>query len=44
MIVFAFPPYSPELNKIKNTFGGFNIFFQNLNGKDIKSIILKEKK
>ena len=31
MVVFTFPPYSPELNKIKNTFGRLTkkISFQN---------------
>ena len=44
--MFLFSPYSPEFNKIKNTFGRLkiNISFQNLNSKDLKSIILEEKK
>ena len=32
MVFFTFPPYSPELNKIENTFGRLKnkISFQNL--------------
>ena len=46
MVVFAFLPYSPGLNKIKNSFGRLksNISFQNLNSKYLKSIIIEEKK
>ena len=46
MVVFAFSPYPPAFNKIKNTFGRLkiNISFQNLNSKDLKSIILEEKR
>ena len=44
MVVFTFPPYIPELNKIENTFGRLKnkISFQNLNRKDFKSIIIEE--
>ena len=44
MVVFTFPPYTPELNKIENTFGRLKnkISFQNLNSKDFKSIIIEE--
>ena len=44
MVVFTFPPYSPELNKIENTFGRLKnkISFQNLNSKEFKSIIIEE--
>ena len=46
MVVFAFPPYSPELNKIRNEFERLksNISFQNLNSKDLKSIIIEGKR
>ena len=46
MVVFIFQPYSPEFNKIKNTFGRLksNISFQNLNSKDLKSIIIEGKR
>ena len=46
MVVFAFPPYSPEWNKINNTFERLksNISFQNLNSQDLKSIIIEEKR
>ena len=44
MVVFTFPPYTPELNKIENTFGRLKnkISFQNLYNKDFKSIIIEE--
>ena len=44
MVVFTFPPYTPELNRIKNTFGRLKnkIYFQNLNSKGFKSIIIEE--
>ena len=46
MVVFAFPPYSPELNKIKNTFGRLknNIYFQNFNSKDFKRVLEEKRK
>ena len=39
LVVFTIPPYSPELNKIENTFGRLKnrISFQNLNSKDFKA-------
>ena len=44
MVVFTFPPYSPELNKIENTFGRLKnkISFLNINSKEFKSIIIEE--
>ena len=44
MVVFTFPPYTPELNKIENTFGRLKnkISFQNLNSKGFKNIIIDE--
>ena len=41
LVVFTIPPYSPELNKIENTFGRLKnrISFQNLNSKDFKHVI-----
>ena len=43
-VVFTFPPYSPELNKIERTFGVLKneISFQNLNSKEFKHIIVEE--
>ena len=43
-VVFTFPPYSPELNKIEHTFGVLKnkIAFQNLNSKEFKHIIVEE--
>ena len=44
LVVFTIPPYSPELNKIENTFGRLKnrISFQNLNSKDFKHVIIEE--
>ena len=44
MVVFLFPPDTPELNRIENTFGGLKnkISFQNLNSKGFKNIIIDE--
>ena len=44
LIVFTFPPYSPQLNKIEHTFGTLKnkISFQNLNIKEFKNIIIEE--
>ena len=44
MVVFTFPPYSPELNKIENTFGRLKnkISFKNLNSKEFRGIIIEE--
>ena len=44
MVVFTFHPYTPELNRIENTFGRLKnkISFQNLNSKGFKSIIIEE--
>ena len=44
LVVFTIPPYSPELNKIENTFGRLKnrISFQNLNSKDFKHVIVEE--
>ena len=44
MVVFTFPPYTPELNRIENTFGRLKnkTSFQNLNSKGFKSIIIDE--
>ena len=44
MVVFAFPPYSPEPNKIKNTFWRLKnkILFKNLNNKEYRGIIIEE--
>ena len=43
-VVFIFPPYSPELNKIEHIFGVLKnkIAFQNLNSKEFKHIIVEE--
>ena len=43
-IVFTIPPYSPELNQIKHTFGilKLRISKRNLNGKMFKAIIKEE--
>ena len=42
--MFTFPPYSPQLNKIENTFGTLKnkISFQNLNTKEFKHIKIEE--
>ena len=44
LIVFTFPPYSSQLNKIEHTFGTLKnkISFQNLNTKEFKHIIIEE--
>ena len=44
LIVFAFSPYSPQLNKIEHTFGTLKnkLSFQNLNTKEFKHIIIEE--
>ena len=44
LVVFTIPPYSPELNKIENTFGRLKnrISFQNLNSKYFKHVIIEE--
>ena len=44
MVVFTSPPYSPELNKIENTFGRLKnkISFKNLNSKEFREIIIEE--
>ena len=44
LVVFTFPPYSPELNKIENAFGRFKnrISFQNMQSKDFKHVIIEE--
>ena len=44
LIVFTFPPYSPQLNKIEHTFGTLKnkISFQNLNKKEFKHTIIEE--
>ena len=44
LVLFTFPPYSPELNKIENTFGWIKtrISFANLNSKDFKKVIVEE--
>ena len=44
LVLFTFPPYSPELNKIEDTFGVLKnkIAFQNLNSKEFKHIIVEE--
>ena len=43
LVVFTFPPYSPELNKIEHTFGVIKkMSFQNLNTKEFKHIIIEE--
>ena len=44
LVVFTIPPYSPELNKIENTFGRLKnrISFQNSNSKDFKHVIIEE--
>ena len=41
---FTFPPYSPELNKIENTFGRLKnkLSFKNLNTKEFKHVIIEE--
>ena len=44
LVVYTFPPYSPELKKIENTFGKLKtrISFQNLNSKEFKHVITEE--
>ena len=44
LILFAFPPYSPEQNKIENTFGRLKnrLSFKILNSKDFRQIIVEE--
>ena len=44
LVVFTIPSYSPEFNKIENTFVGLKnmISFQNLNCKDFKHVIIEE--
>ena len=38
MVVFSFPPYTPEHNKIESTFGRLKnkISFKNLNSKEFR--------
>ena len=38
LILFTFPPYTPELNKIENTFGRLKnrLSFKNINSKDFR--------
>ena len=45
IVWFSFPPYSPELNKVENTFGRLKnkISFKNLNSKDLRHVIIEEK-
>ena len=44
LIVFTIPPYSPELNKVEQSFGNLkkNMSFRNLNIKDFKKVIVEE--
>ena len=44
LIVFTIPPYSPELNKIVNTFGIIKnkLSFKNLNIKQLKQLAIEE--
>ena len=44
LIVFTIPPYSPELNKIENTFGIImnKLSFKNLNIKQLKQLAIEE--
>ena len=44
VVAFTFPPYSPELNKIENTFGRLKnkLSFKNLNTKEFKHVIIEE--
>ena len=44
IVWFSFPPYSPELNKVENTFGRLKnkISFKNLNSKDLRHVIIEE--
>ena len=44
LVLFTFPPYSSELNKIENTFERIKtiISFANLNSKDFKKVIVEE--
>ena len=44
LVLFTLPPYSSELNKIKNAFGRIKkrISFANLNSKDFKKVIKEE--
>ena len=44
IVVFTFPPYSPELNKIENTFWKLKnkISYKNLNSKEFNEIIIEE--
>ena len=44
LIMFTIPPYSPELNKIENTFGIIKnkLSFRNLNIKQLKQLAIEE--
>ena len=44
VVAFTFPPYSPELNKIENTFGRLKnkLSFKFLNIKEFKHVIIEE--
>ena len=44
VVAFTFPLYSPELNKIENTFGRLKnkLSFKNLNNKKFRHVIIEE--
>ena len=44
LIALTIPPYSPELNKIENTFGTIKnkLSFKNLNIKQLKQLAIEE--
>ena len=44
IVILFFPPYSPELNRIENTFRRMKniISFNNLNSKELKEIIIEQ--
>ena len=44
LVFFTIPPYSPELNKVENTFGRLKnkLSFKNLNCKEFRHTIIEE--